>query len=663
MKKIYIQIIVLFIIAFITSKVSAQTAPYQLTKKWTAGYYLYIDFTSGTPVFNSTTNRSFAAENSTSITNPSGVLMFYSPGKELWSNGGATPVVASGNLGGTSSTQAAIAIPDPADATGTVYYLFTANDNTGGKVGAIGGRGINAFKVTVTGTGNANMTVSNLGNISADNTNDESIFVSSDGGTGYWLLSHAAGSANLNTWRITSAGIGAKNTVAVPSGVNGSTSNGALKINKCQNKIAMFTHGSPSTLEVFNWNKTTGTFGTLIQRITGLATNLAYGVEFSPDGNFVYVADLGGHLLKQVDLTTATVTTLSSASSNAGSNEIGGLMLGPDDKIYVTNGQWPVGPANIGVIANPNVSGVGCNYNGSALNTGGIGNGANGWPPFLYRGISNIAFINPRLLNNLTATATGVCNRYDINFSYRTYLGDNITLAAGSTIDYGDGSAVVTNPTFPLQYNFPTTGGPYKVKYTYTDAVCGETRVDSVSVIISCPAPVELLSFEGKYNNQGVDLTWATASETENDYFDVQRSLDGVNFETIKTVKGAGNSKSVLYYGATDTEVTKGKVYYRLVQHDYNGTLSYSKIVAVEIVNATEISVYPNPFHHDLNVVKSGDVEAVIYVYDVYGRLLEQKVSGEGETKVSVGEFLAIGSYIVKVTTANTIKTFHVEKK
>ena len=108
--------------------------------------------------------------------------------------------------------------------------------------------------------------------------------------------------------------------------------------------------------------------------------------------------------------------------------------------------------------------------------------------------------------------------------------------------------------------------------------------------------PIELLDFSANLNEDKVQLEWVTATETNNDYFSIQRSEDGSNYETIARVDGAGNSSTKQYYSEVDKEPLTGTSYYRLKQTDKNGNFSYSNIVTVSYNRSNpDIKVSPNP--------------------------------------------------------------------
>ncbi len=110
------------------------------------------------------------------------------------------------------------------------------------------------------------------------------------------------------------------------------------------------------------------------------------------------------------------------------------------------------------------------------------------------------------------------------------------------------------------------------------------------------PLPVELLYFSAKPNGKVVDLTWATHTERNNDYFTVERSRDGLRFEPLLRVPGAGTTTEPKTYAAVDAQPLPGLAYYRLRQTDYDGTFSFSPAVALQMpLNDKTFVVYPNP--------------------------------------------------------------------
>lgn len=106
--------------------------------------------------------------------------------------------------------------------------------------------------------------------------------------------------------------------------------------------------------------------------------------------------------------------------------------------------------------------------------------------------------------------------------------------------------------------------------------------------------PVQLVYFKGEAQNDGIVLSWQTASELNNDRFLVERSGDGIEFKTIAEVAGAGHSEVTLDYEYIDHAPMAGNSYYRLTQVDYDGTVSRFKVVAIKHT-MERIEIYPNP--------------------------------------------------------------------
>ena len=135
------------------------------------------------------------------------------------------------------------------------------------------------------------------------------------------------------------------------------------------------------------------------------------------------------------------------------------------------------------------------------------------------------------------------------------------------------------------------------------------------------PLPVELLNFNAVMNNRIVDLTWQTASEHNNDFFTVERSADGFNFEPILYKDGAGNSTTLLSYSDKDVQPLEGVSYYRLKQTDFDGAFEYSEIRVVSTSDDAQVLVYPNPSSGNVNI-RSNQVLKNIQLITADGRIV-----------------------------------------
>ena len=145
----------------------------------------------------------------------------------------------------------------------------------------------------------------------------------------------------------------------------------------------------------------------------------------------------------------------------------------------------------------------------------------------------------------------------------------------------------------------------------------------------TAPLPIELLFFSAEVtNDDNVLLLWATASETNNDFYTVERAKDGLAFEEVLRRKGAGNSTATIEYSAMDFHPYFGTSYYRLRQTDFDGMFTYSNIVPVTVnPNELVVHIFPNPSDGKFHVnIESGSIgaDAGIKIYNTLGAILYQ---------------------------------------
>jgi hypothetical protein len=118
------------------------------------------------------------------------------------------------------------------------------------------------------------------------------------------------------------------------------------------------------------------------------------------------------------------------------------------------------------------------------------------------------------------------------------------------------------------------------------------------------PLPIALVDFKcNLIDHKNIELKWITASESNSQYFSVERSANGIDYETVGYVNAAGNSLNTIYYSYTDKNALNDISYYRLKSVDFDGSYKYSDICSV--VNQTgelSISVYPNPTNNSVTV-------------------------------------------------------------
>jgi hypothetical protein len=178
--------------------------------------------------------------------------------------------------------------------------------------------------------------------------------------------------------------------------------------------------------------------------------------------------------------------------------------------------------------------------------------------------------------------------------------------------------------------------------------------------------PVELTSFAAASNGSDVDLSWTTATETNNQGFKIERMTVGGAFEEVGYVAGFGTTTEPNAYSFVDSKLEAGSYTYRLKQVDFGGTFTYSNEVNVEVeiplVYALEQN-YPNPFNPSTtikySIAEDGFVKLVIY------SMLGEEVTTLVNTQQKAGRYevnfnaagLSSGVYVYRIEAANYISS------
>lgn len=207
----------------------------------------------------------------------------------------------------------------------------------------------------------------------------------------------------------------------------------------------------------------------------------------------------------------------------------------------------------------------------------------------------NISITGPNAAAQYTLQALIYCVNGQINGAYSLPLNG------------GSGTAVTTtNPSIPHNGTAYGYNSPY---VSCTNATVSTMQCNAIDLIIQgpgipyqqihcnsvvSPMPVEFLYFEGEKKETGNLLTWAVESESRNDYFTIETSTDGTNWQELTKVKGAENSTQAKTYEFLDTKNTHESTYYKLSQTDLDGTRNELALKFIP-VNDSEFRVYPNP--------------------------------------------------------------------
>lgn len=185
-----------------------------------------------------------------------------------------------------------------------------------------------------------------------------------------------------------------------------------------------------------------------------------------------------------------------------------------------------------------------------------------------------------------------------------------------------------------------------------------------VILIPSSTLPIEWKLFTGQNIGKVNRLNWITATETETDYFELERGFDGINFEGIILVAAAGNSTSENYYNWIDENPLSGINYYRLKLWNLDGTFEYSDVIALEVSGQTTVATfYPNPttgrVTYAFEELSNAD-NLEIEIFDAIGkrvsRIDEISRSGLNTIEIDLSDFSA-GTYNIRVLHKNTSKS------
>lgn len=172
--------------------------------------------------------------------------------------------------------------------------------------------------------------------------------------------------------------------------------------------------------------------------------------------------------------------------------------------------------------------------------------------------------------------------------------------------------------------------------------------------------PVVLSSFDAESSKNGtVNISWQTASEVNCDYFSVERSADGNNFEELTRVKGAGNSTIARDYSYEDDNPHSPLSYYRLKQVDFDGKFEVFKTIPVNLNRVRDLVVYPNPVaagqSATVQIPAEGEQTLQVSVIDVNGKkvfsqIVEKENASDNMIRFETEKFLSSGTYFVSAS-------------
>ena len=178
--------------------------------------------------------------------------------------------------------------------------------------------------------------------------------------------------------------------------------------------------------------------------------------------------------------------------------------------------------------------------------------------------------------------------------------------------------------------------------------------------------PVELTSFTAQAENQKVILNWTTATELNNNGFEIQRRVAESDFATVAFVKGEGTTTNQKEYSFVDKDLVDGKYFYRLKQVDYNGTYEYSDVIEVDVRSLNEYDLeqnFPNPFNPTTTIgyVLKEKTNAKLILLNAIGEEVAVLVNEEQDKGLHKIDFnantLASGVYFYRLQAGDFVQT------
>lgn len=190
--------------------------------------------------------------------------------------------------------------------------------------------------------------------------------------------------------------------------------------------------------------------------------------------------------------------------------------------------------------------------------------------------------------------------------------------------------------------------------------VAGSSFTEGFSLIIgNTVLPIELISFNlTPIRKNNVQIDWSTATETNNNFFTVEKSLDGEDWEEVSIINGAGNSSIEISYSTIDFTASNGTSYYRLKQTDFDGNYEYSEIKSVNLIGYedSKLHIYPNPTYQQLTILGHKNDLDEIRIFNILGMEITQLTKDILKSDVKIILDLSLlkpGSYFIKTNSGS----------
>ncbi|MEZ2442723.1 gliding motility-associated C-terminal domain-containing protein [Chitinophaga sp. RCC_12] len=397
---------------------------------WYFGYNAGLNFNT-TPATVLTDGRTYTREGVATICDgATGKLLFYTEGSTVWNAQHGIMPNGTGLMGDPSSVQSGIAVPFPGHP--GQYYLFTTMTNKGFRY--------NILDMALdNGKGDIIPSTKNTALLSNSQSTEKMAATRHCNGRDYWIVTHSANGATFHVYLLSPAGLSAATTYTTGAVIHpgGWEETGHIKFSPdggiIVHSLGSIRQGAMSVVDLLKFNNSTGVIS---PPFASLNIIFPLGIEFTISGKLLYVVSmnyLNWGKLYQYDLTAPDINaSQQTIVTNTDDIQMGGLQMGPDGHIYMGYEQGYYGGYRyVGMIHNPEVRGVGCNFERDAIDMEPPGTGQH------RTSVSFPTFVNSFLYFPADFTASDLCTPSPL-FKLNNEVGVTSILW-----DFGDGTTSV----------------------------------------------------------------------------------------------------------------------------------------------------------------------------------------------------------------------------
>lgn len=369
--------------------------------------------------------------------------------------------------------------------------------------------------------------------------------------------------------------------------------------------------------------------GSAAQTIDGNNSSIDCNININNSNNLTIVTSALGANLTSNDFQLGGALTFTAGDLVTGENRIvfkaGSSFVGAEDTKHIYGWCKKIGNTAF-------VFPVG---NGSKLRTTRISAPANASDAFeckyFYTNPNSLynVTLKDAALNNVSQCEYWMLNRTNgtssatVTLSWDNLYSCGVTIPADLRVARWDGAKWADHGNAPLNL----TGNSAAGTLNSSSAITSFSPFTLASAGTANPLPVELIAFDAICEDGNVNMNWSTASEHNNAYFTIERSLDAVNWENMVSSDGAGNSTQLLQYNWMDAEPIRAPRYYQLKQTDFDGAFTYSEMVYVKDCSIADnsLTILPNPASEYVQLSLSNGKIMSFQVMDSRGQVVAEE--------------------------------------